>query len=59
MATVPDSARTAAAMPTLVLVRGDEPLLVDRAIAGAVSAARRRDPEAEQREAGASRTHRR
>lgn len=38
-------------MDPLLLVLGDEPLLVDRAVAGAVSAARRVDPDVERREA--------
>ena len=38
----------------LILVSGDEPLLVDRAIARAVAAARRADPGVEKREATAA-----
>ena len=40
----------AAAPPALVLIRGDESLLVDRAVQNAVAAARRADPETERRE---------
>lgn len=58
MAVVPDtarvSARTAVPPAALVLIRGDEPLLVDRAIAAALAAARAADPEVELREAGAA-----
>jgi DNA polymerase-3 subunit delta len=39
--------------PALILIRGDEPLLVDRAVQRAVAAARRVDPETERREAAA------
>jgi len=42
-----------AAPPTLVLIRGDEPLLVDRAVQRALADARRADPETERREAQA------
>lgn len=41
------------AVPTLILLWGDESLLVDRAIARALAAARRTDPEVERREAAA------
>ncbi|WP_255498105.1 DNA polymerase III subunit delta [Nakamurella sp. PAMC28650] len=44
----------AAPLDPLLLVLGDEPLLVDRAVAGAVSAARRVDPDVERREAAAA-----
>ena len=40
-----------AAPPSLVLIRGDESLLVDRAVQRATAAARRADPETERREA--------
>ncbi len=40
--------------PPLVLLRGDEPLLVDRAISRVVSAARKTDPETERRDAQAA-----
>lgn len=40
--------------PALVLLRGDEQLLVDRAIARVVGAARSRDPEAERRDSTAA-----
>lgn len=51
---MPDTARAANATPTLVLVRGDESLLVDRAIARTLSTARRQDPETELRESAAT-----
>ena len=55
MAAVPDTARTLVApRPGLVLVRGDEPLLVDRAIAATLAAARAVDPDVELREASAA-----
>lgn len=41
-------------VPPTVLVTGDEPLLVDRAIARTVAAVRQRDPDVERREAAAS-----
>lgn len=44
------SAVVAGPPDALLLVLGDEPLLVDRAIAGAVVSARRADPEVERRE---------
>lgn len=43
-----------AAFPPLVLLRGDEQLLVDRAVARASAAARRADPETELRRAAAA-----
>lgn len=42
------------AVPSLVLLRGDEPLLVDRAVHRVTAAARRVDPETERREATAA-----
>ncbi|SDO22290.1 DNA polymerase III, delta subunit [Nakamurella panacisegetis] len=42
---------TATVVDPLMLVLGDEPLLVDRAIMSAVTAARRADPDVERREA--------
>ena len=44
----------AVALDPLMLVLGDEPLLVDRAIGSAVAAARRADPDVERREAMAT-----
>jgi DNA polymerase-3 subunit delta len=44
----------ASAPPPLVLVRGDEQLLVDRAIGRVVTAARNADPETERRDATAA-----
>lgn len=41
----------AGAIPPLVLVSGDEPLLVERAVSHTVAALRRREPELERREA--------
>jgi DNA polymerase-3 subunit delta len=49
MSDVPTSAP-----PALVLIRGDEPLLVDRAIQRVVAGAQRADPETERREAAAA-----
>jgi DNA polymerase-3 subunit delta len=49
------SSRSAAGAPdALVLVLGEEELLVDRAIAGAVRAARKLDPDVERRESPAA-----
>lgn len=42
------------AVPPLVLVSGDEPLLVDRAIASTLSALRKTEPDVERRESGAA-----
>ena len=44
---------TAGSPAPLLLVLGEEELLIDRAISGAVSAARKVDPEVERREAAA------
>lgn len=44
----------AAAVAAVVLVTGDEPLLVDRAIAATVARLRKREPEVEKREAPAA-----
>jgi len=44
----------ASAVPPLVLVSGDEPLLVDRAIARTLSALRKTDPDVERRESDAA-----
>lgn len=43
-----------ATLPTLVLITGDESLLVDRAVARAVAAARKSEPETERRDAPAA-----
>ena len=45
---------TSGALPPLVLITGDEPLLVDRAVQRTMAAARRVDPEVERREATAN-----
>jgi len=45
---------TSGAPPPLVLITGDEPLLVDRAVQRTMAAARRVDPEVERREATAN-----
>src|SRR6185312_5277209 len=42
------------APPTLVIITGEEELLVDRVIARALAAARRQDPDVERREAPAA-----
>ncbi len=47
------SRSSAGASDALVLVLGEEELLVDRAVAGAVRAARKQDPEVERRESPA------
>lgn len=52
MALTPSTAANDVAV--VVLVTGDEPLLVDRAIAATVARARKRDPEVEKREAPAA-----
>ncbi len=44
---------TATAPPTVILLRGDESLLVDRAVQRATAAARRVDPQTERRDATA------
>jgi DNA polymerase-3 subunit delta len=54
MTAVPDLAANHASLSGLALIRGDEPLLVDRAVAATVAAARAADPEVELREATAA-----
>jgi DNA polymerase-3 subunit delta len=54
MTSVSHTAGSSSAPPALVLVRGDESLLVDRAISRTLATARRVDPDVELREAPAS-----